>query len=84
MNGSVDDMMKTPGGRERLARLQKVHEIDILQPSDPRFKKVYGDKIKKREEAKAKAIDASKGEWERSAWEKAKDASSIDKKKIVL
>lgn len=54
MKYSVFDLQKTPEGRKFLERQQKAHEIDMLQPSDPRFHKVYGDKLKRDEATRQK------------------------------
>ena len=42
---SVKDLVKSSDGRRHLAKLQKRYEIDLLQPSNPKFKQVYGDRI---------------------------------------
>lgn len=36
-------LSQSPSGRKYLEGLRKKHEIDCLQPSDPRFRKVYGE-----------------------------------------
>ena len=61
--GGVKELKETREGREYLAKLQKKHEIDLLQPSDPRFQKVYGDKLKYAEEKKHEAIRESSDMW---------------------
>lgn len=39
--GGAKELIKTSSGREYLKELRKKHELDIIQPSDPRFSKVY-------------------------------------------
>jgi len=73
MEYSVDELLKSPSGRAHLADLQKRHWKDILQPSDPRFDKVYGKQVKdtqeKMDKNKRKANEmreeiSKKKEWE--------------------
>lgn len=84
MKYSVKELERSPEGRKRLAEQRKKYEIDALQPSDPRFKRVYGDKIRRQEEAKAKDADRSRAAWERREWEKESKKSSSDRKQIQL
>ena len=39
----VAKIVKTPAGRKYLERLKKQRPNDFLQPSDPKFRKVYGE-----------------------------------------
>lgn len=59
--GGVKELMRSKDGRDYLSKLQKRHWKDILQPSNPLFEKVYGDKLKrdaqKLEEKKRKSQD---------------------------
>lgn len=77
-------MEKTPAGRARIAREQKKYEIDLLQPGDPRFEKVYGARNRKLEEDKKKqkalSEEAHKDMAEKNQWANNK----IQKKKIQI
>lgn len=64
--GGVKELVKTAEGRRYLSKLQKKHELDILQPNDPRFNKVYGDQIKKRQEVRIQQEQKAKDEWQES------------------
>lgn len=48
MNKSALELRKTPEGRKHLESQQKKFALDILQPSDPKFDKVYAQKNKQR------------------------------------
>lgn len=48
--GGVNELLKSPSGRAYLGELQKRYWKETLQPSDPRFEKVYGKEIREREE----------------------------------
>lgn len=48
--GGVNRMLQSPEGRKKLGEIQKRYEIERLQPSDPRFEKVYGEKNRKQAE----------------------------------
>ena len=52
--GGVKELKKSKSGMEYLAKLQRRHKIDILQPGEPGFDKVYGSKIKQDEKMHAK------------------------------
>ena len=60
---------KTASGREWLAKQREKHKIDALQPSDPLFHRVYGEKIK--EQAKKRAEEAQSAT---AAWQERKSA----------
>ena len=62
-SGGVNQLIKTAEGRKYLAKLQKKYEMDIIQPSDPRFKKVYGSAIKQRQKTKELQERKSRDEW---------------------
>jgi hypothetical protein len=47
MEYSVNELIKSPSGREYLARMQEAYKEDIAQPGTPLFDKVYGDKIRR-------------------------------------
>lgn len=69
----VKKLLESASGREYLAAVRKQHEIDLLQPSDPRFKKVYGAKIEADQKLRQRNETISKDMWaERKArkeWE---------------
>ena len=75
-NDGVNELLKSRYGREYLSKLQKQHEIDLIQPSDPRFQKVYGDKIKTQQKRQSQLEDISKAEWEKAQYEKNKSNQS--------
>lgn len=56
----VVKMRQSKGGREALGRLQKRHEIDLLQPRDPKFDRVYGKKVKRDKMRKEKREEEAK------------------------
>ena len=43
--GGVNELLKSYSGRKYLKELQERHWKETLQPSDPRFKRVYGKQI---------------------------------------
>lgn len=65
----VKKMVESADGRKYLAKLQEKYKYDILQPKNPDgspnhlFEKVYGNKIKQREEVKSKQESEAKREW---------------------
>ena len=71
--GGVNELLKSPSGREHLANLQKRHWKDLLQPSDPRFQKVYGKEIEDRnrrlEETKRKGQEQYEEQKRKQEWE---------------
>ena len=77
--GGAKELMKSRYGREYLGKLQERHKVDILQPTDPLFQKVYGDKLGRDAEAKRRAEDKAREEWERSVWEKKNENRHICK-----
>lgn len=62
--GGVKELVKTAEGRRYLARLQKKYELDIIQPGDPRFEKVWGHKRKQFQVLKEKHEKQYKEEWQ--------------------
>ena len=62
-NEGVFEMQKSQGGRQALDRLRKRHEIDLLQPSDPRFERVYGKEVRKNAEIKSNQERMAADEW---------------------
>jgi len=79
--GGAKELQKSPSGRRYLDKLRKKYELDVLQPSDPKFYKVYGKDIKRREENQSKQeteaqdMRASFREKNVEARKKAKDSS---------
>lgn len=70
----VNKLLKSEGGREVVARLQKKYEKDLIQPGDPRFKSVYGAQMERQAQEKHKNEEKAKEMWERSEWEKRQKA----------
>jgi hypothetical protein len=68
--GGVMRLKKSKAGRELLAKMQRENWKDILQPSDPRFEKVWGHKQKRYEEEKRKREDDSKAHHHAAEWGK--------------
>ena len=73
-HGGVDELLKSPSGREHLKRIQEANKIKLLQPSDPMFEKVYGNDIKKGKKIKEKQERMARDEWSekriKEDWEK--------------
>ena len=65
--GGVQELLKSFGGRRYLADLRKRFWKELLQPSDPRFWKVYGPQIKKSEEKRKENVRISKKLWKKVA-----------------
>jgi hypothetical protein len=63
MRENVHELMRTPDGRAYLKRMQDRHKLDLLQPSDPMFDKVYGDRNRKVKEELEKQETQSKDMW---------------------
>ena len=73
--GGVKELLKSSDGRRYLAKLQERHKIDILQPDNPLFTKVYGERI-----ASQKArLDSSKSEAQ-SQWTESKEKKEFELK----
>lgn len=66
----VEKLLKRSDGKEILGKLQQRYWKETLQPSDPRFKHVYGAQIKRQEEQKRKNEDIAADMRERRDWEK--------------
>ena len=65
--GGVQELLKSYGGRRYLADLRKRFWKELLQPSDPRFWKVYGPQIKRSEEKRKLNVRISKKLWKKAA-----------------
>lgn len=82
MPDSVNELIKTPGGRKDLERLQKKYAKEILQPTNPDgsrnsdFFKVYGKDIQKRIELKEEQKREADKLWKSSG---GKEAERRDK-----
>jgi hypothetical protein len=61
----VEDLSSNASGREILGRLQKKYWKECLQPSDPRFEKVYGKQTKESEEKLNKLKETAHKMWEK-------------------
>lgn len=59
----VEKVSKTASGREYLKRLREKYKDDLLQPSDPRFKEVYGKKHQELKEMRAAKEEQARREW---------------------
>jgi len=57
---SGEELRRTPEGRKRLAREQENYRLDILQPKDPLFEKVWGGKQRYFKESREKAEQDSR------------------------
>ena len=62
--GGVMELKKSPSGRRYLGELQEKYKLDLIQPKDPMFNKVYGDKFKRDKQIREKQEIMAKGEWE--------------------
>ena len=58
--GGVKELQQSPAGRKYLSKLQKRHALDILQPGDPKFDKVYGPKLRAQKREKQRQIEHGK------------------------
>lgn len=71
---SAVELSKTEGGRRKLARMQRKHRLDILQPGDPKFEKVWGKKFRMNQKYIADREKETKRLWkeseEKARWEK--------------
>lgn len=83
--GGVKEMVQSPEGRKRLAKLQEANRVDIAQPGSPLFEKAWGGKIKKDKEAHDKREREARDEWannkERNEWVKNTKGNKV---KIVV
>lgn len=61
--GGVKELIKSAEGRRYLARLQKKYAMDIIQPSDPRFEKIYGHKRRQLLALKEKQKKQAEADW---------------------
>ena len=62
--GGARELLKSADGRKYLAKIQERYTDDILQPDNPRFKKVYGAKIEKNRKIKEQQTEQSKALWQ--------------------
>ena len=61
--GGVNELMRSRDGRAYLAKLQKRHWKDLVQPSSPLFEKIYGAKLKANERVAQKNKRRADDEW---------------------
>ena len=61
--GGVKELVRSKDGRDYLVKLQKRHWKDIVQPSNPLFEKIYGDKLKKTSEKMERQKKLAEEEW---------------------
>lgn len=66
--GGVKELQKSKSGLEYLRKLQKKHHLELIQPDDPKFEQVYGEKLRRDAERKRQSEQKAKEEWERSEW----------------
>lgn len=52
--GGVNELLKTGSGKKYLGELQKRYWKELLQPSDPRFNRIYGKQIERSREMEEK------------------------------
>lgn len=62
----VGEITKTDSGRKYLDQVRKKYEIDALQPTDPRFKEIYGKQLKEVAAIRKEQAEQAKREWARS------------------
>ena len=61
--GGAKELRESSEGRKYLEKLQKKHELDLLQPGTEKFNQVYGDKIKRDKEEKNRAQAETNSQW---------------------
>lgn len=64
-------LRESPSGRRYLEKLRREKRLDVLQPSDPLFEKVWGGKEKERREMDERQEKEAKEMWARREEEKA-------------
>ena len=62
--GGIKELLSTEEGKRQLEQYKKDHADDFLQPSDPRFKQVYGDKIRQNAQIAQTKVELAKMEWD--------------------
>ena len=62
--GGVKELKSSLSGRKYLAKLQKKYRVDLLQPSDPEFKKRYGGKLEVQAKQREAKEQQAKDEWQ--------------------
>ena len=78
--GGVKELIKSESGRRYLAKLQKKHAKDLLQPGQPGFKETWGNQVKATERMHKKQRDIASEEWERKEFDN-KKRNNINSKK---
>ena len=73
--GGVKELQASVSGRKYLAKLQKKHELDLLQPGDPKFDKVYGAKVRRDAKMHERQQKLSRDEWGQLEQKKAYEAA---------
>lgn len=59
----VSELQKSPSGRAYLAKKREERKIELLQPSDRDFKKVYGAETRKQDKVHEVKKKRSEDEW---------------------
>ena len=84
--GGAKELSSSAEGRRYLQKLQKKHELDILQPSDPRFEKIYGERNRRQQEIRQKQESRSDDEYatlnEQKKWKR--EYNNPLRKKVIL
>lgn len=65
----VQELKKSASGRRLLSKLQKEREIELLQPGNPKFKKVYGRQHKLEAQRHQRQADQTSDYRERKAYD---------------
>jgi len=78
------NLMKTGSGRKYLKNLRKLREIDLLQPDNPKFDKVYGQKTRRDARIRDKQARDASNEWgdkaEKDAWKQKREEQALNTK----
>ena len=62
--GGAKELLKSGDGRKYLAKIQERYTDDILQPNNPRFKRVWGAKLERNHSIRVKQEDEAKSLWQ--------------------
>ena len=64
--GGASELIKSADGRKYLGKLQERYKDDILQPDNPRFKKVWGEKLEKNHSIRVKQEEEAGAMWQKN------------------
>lgn len=59
----IKKFLSNPFNRKYWAAVQEKYKDEILQPNNPRFKQVYGNKLEQQRHIKEKQIRESQDQW---------------------